>query len=119
MLRYCLKLKSSREKLKRLRSAVLTGDPDFCVLFSSGSVEMHFFSFCAGISVAFLPFLTYFCFSFVVLLHSPAVLSTCISVVTGVKTNTGTEPNDKLIRIEIVIFFHSCTEKYLTGYGHV
>lgn len=56
-------------------------------------------------------FLTYFCSSFLILLHSPAVLSTCISVVTGVKANTEKGPNDKLIRIKIVIFLHGCTLK--------
>lgn len=86
--------------------------------FSSSSVEMHSFSFCAGKSVAFLPFFD-FCSSFVILLHSPAVLSTCISVVTGVKANRGTGPNDKLIGIKIVIFFPICTESYLTGYGRM
>lgn len=87
--------------------------------FSSSSVETHPFSFCAGKSVASLPFLTYFCSSFVILPHSPAVLSTCISVVTGVKANRWTGPNDKLIRIKIVIFFPICTENYLTDCGRM
>lgn len=55
--------------------------------FPSSSVEMHSFSFCAGKDVAFLPFWLIFCFFFVILLHSPAVLCTCISVVTGAKAN--------------------------------
>lgn len=89
-----------------------------CAFFFQFSGDA-FFQFLCRKKCCISTFLTYFCSSFVILLHSPAVLSTCILVVRGVKANRGTGPNDKLIRIKIVIVFPSCTENYLTGCGHM
>lgn len=115
MLRYCPKLKFSQEKLKRLHSAIFAGVPDFGVFFFFQFSGAAFFQFLCRKKCCISTFLTYFCCSFIILLHSPAVLSICISVVRGVKANRGTGPNDKLIGIKIVIFFPSCTENELTG----
>lgn len=72
-----------------------------------------FFQFLCRKKCCVSTFLTSFSSSFLVLLHSPAVLSTCVSVVTGVKADIEKGPNDKQIRIKIVIFFCGCIKKMI------
>lgn len=117
MLRYCPKLKPSWETGKATFSSSYRRSRLLCAFFFQFSGDA-FFQFLCRKKCCISTFFD-FCSSFVILLHSPAVLSTCISVVTGVKANRGTGPNDKLIGIKIVIFFPICTESYLTGYGRM